>query len=243
MRRFLTANRSLTLLMMPKKRGRLRKTSCEEIKKQMRNRRTIFLTVIATALLALSLPSLAVAQGGYDPYYGRDRDYRRNRRDDNYGRHDVRYLRDSVRRLKDLSGRFEDHLDSALDRSRVDGTRREDNLNDVAREFHKAARDLEDRFDDRRDLNRSSGEAHRVLNIGERLDRVVQRIGDGRVRNDWMQIRQELNVIADAYGYRTNGYYGNDDYYRRDDRYRRNDTYRRNRNSRAVQDILRRIPF
>jgi hypothetical protein len=187
------------------------------------------MTVIATALLALCLPSLAVAQGRYDPYYGRNR---------NYGRYDVRYLRDSVRRLKDLSGRFEDHLDSALDRSRVDGTRHEDHLNDIAREFHNAASDLENRFDDRRDLNRSAGEAHRVLNLGGQLDRIVQRVGDGRVISDWMRIRQELNVIADAYGYRANGgYYGNDDYYRR------NDPYRRNRTSRTVQDILRRIPF
>ena len=99
----------------------------------MKNRRTILMTVIATALLAFCLPSLAVAQGRYDPY-GRNR---------GYGRYDVRYLRDSVRRLKDLSGRFEDHLDSALDRSRVDGTRREDHLNDIAREFHNAAKDLE----------------------------------------------------------------------------------------------------
>ena len=195
----------------------------------MKNRRTILMTVIATALLALCLPSLAVAQGRYDPYYGRNR---------NYGRYDVRYLRDSVRRLKDLSGRFEDHLDSALDRSRVDGTRHEDHLNDIAREFHNAASDLENRFDDRRDLNRSAGEAHRVLNLGGQLDRIVQRVGDGRVISDWMRIRQELNVIADAYGYRANGgYYGNDDYYRR------NDPYRRNRTSRTVQDILRRIPF
>jgi hypothetical protein len=208
--------------------------------KQMINRRTILLTVIATALLALSLPSMAAAQGNYDPYYRRNRD----RRDDNYGRYDTRYLRDSVRRLKDLSGRFEDNLDRALDRSRVDGTRREDQLNNVARDFHRAAKDLENRFDDRRDLNRSAGEAQRVLNLGSQLDRIVQRVGDGRVRSDWMQIRQELNVIADAYGYRTNGYYGDDDYYRRDDdRYRRNDPYRRNRTGQAVRDILRRIPF
>lgn len=199
----------------------------------MRNRRTILLTVIATALLALCLPSLAAAQGRYDPY-GRNRDYRRDRRDD-YGRYDTRYLRDSVRRLENLSGRFQDHLDRALDRSRADGTRREDRINDIARDFHRAARDLENRFDDRRDLNRSSGEAQRVLNLGEQLERVVYRVGDGRVRSDWMQIRQELNVIANAYGYRTGGYYGNDDY-RRDDRYRR-------RSSRGVQDILRRIPF
>ena len=205
--------------------------------KQMRNRRTIFLTVIATAFLALCLPSLAVAQGGYDPY-GRP-DYRRGR---DYGRYDQRYLRDSVHRLRDLSGRFESDLDRALDRSRVDGTRREDQLNDMARDFNRAARDLKDRFNER-DLYRSQGEAQRVLELGSRLDRVAQRFAyDGRLVSEWSQIRQELRVIADAYGYRDSGYYGNDDYYR-NDRYRRNDPYRRNRNAQRIGDILRRIPF
>ena len=195
----------------------------------MRNRRTIFLTVIATALLALSLPSLAAAQGSYDPYG-------RNRRDDRYGN---RYLRDSVRRLSDLSGRFQSDLDRALDRSRADGTRREDQLNNMAQDFHRAARDLRNNFDDGRNLNRSADEARRVLDIGSRLDRAAQRFAyDGRLVSNWMQIRRELNVIADAYGFRNGGYYGNDDDY-----YRRNDPYRRNRNAQRVGDILRRIPF
>ena len=201
----------------------------------MRNRRTIFLTVIATALLALSLPSLAAAQGGYDPY-GRNRDYRR---DDRYGRYDNRYLRDSVHRLRDLSGRFQNDLDRTLDRSRVDGTRREDQLNNLAQDFHRAARDLKDRFDNGRNLNRSANEAQRVLDIGSRLDRIAQRFSyDGRLVSEWMQIRRELNVIADAYGFRNGGYYGRDDDY-----YRRNDPYRRNRNAQRVGDILRRIPW
>jgi hypothetical protein len=201
----------------------------------MRNRRTILLTVIATALLALSLPSLAAAQGGYDPY-GRNRDYRR---DDRYGRYDNRYLRDSVHRLRDLSGRFQNDLDRTLDRSRVDGTRREDQLNNLAQDFHRAARDLKDRFDNGRNLNRSANEAQRVLAIGSRLDRIAQRFAyDGRLVSEWMQIRRELNVIADAYGFRNGGYYGGDDDY-----YRRNDPYRRNRNAQRVGDILRRIPW
>jgi hypothetical protein len=201
----------------------------------MRNRRTILLTVIATALLALSLPSLAAAQGGYDPY-GRNRDYRR---DDRYGRYDNRYLRDSVHRLRDLSGRFQNDLDRTLDRSRVDGTRREDQLNNLAQDFHRAARDLKDRFDNGRNLNRSADEAQRVLAIGSRLDRIAQRFAyDGRLVSEWMQIRRELNVIADAYGFRNGGYYGGDDDY-----YRRNDPYRRNRNAQRVGDILRRIPW
>ena len=195
----------------------------------MRNRRTILLTVIATALLALSLPSLAAAQGRYDPY-GRNRDY---------GRYDNRYLRDSVHRLRDLSGRFQNDLDRTLDRSRVDGTRREDQLNNLAQDFHRAARDLKDRFDNGRNLNRSANEAQRVLDIGSRLDRIAQRFSyDRRLVSEWMQIRRELNVIADAYGFRNGGYYGGDDDY-----YRRNDPYRRNRNAQRVGDILRRIPW
>lgn len=209
----------------------------------MRNRRTIFLTVIATAFLTLCLPTLAAAQGRYDPYgrpdYRRDRDYRR---DDDYGRYGNRYLRDSVHRLKELSDRFEDDLDRALDRSRIDGTHVEDNLNQIANDFHDATKDLKDRFDDRRDLNRSAREAHRVLDLGARMDRVAQRLfHDYRLRSQWMQIRQELRVIGDAYGYRMNGY--DDDYYRRNDPYRRDDPYRRrSRTSRTIQDILRRIP-
>ncbi|HEX8650158.1 MAG TPA: hypothetical protein VF708_04900 [Pyrinomonadaceae bacterium] len=207
----------------------------------MRNRRTILLTVIATALLALSLPSLAAAQGGYDPY-GRNRDYHRDRdyrRDDRYGRYDNRYLRDSIRRLRDLSGRFQRDIDRALDHSHEDGSRHEDRLNDIAQDFHRAARELDNRFDDRRDLYRSADEAQRVLHLGERVGRAVQHhFYDGRLRSDWMQIRRELNVIADAYGYRNGGYYGGDDDY-----YRRNDPYRRNRNAQRVGDILRRIPW
>ena len=201
----------------------------------MINRRTLS-TVIAAALIAFCLPILAAAQQGTwgRPDYQRDRDYRRNRDNRSYGRYDRQTVRNSVNRLRDLSNRLRNDVDRALDHSRVDGTRREDRINDMARDFQRAASDLKDRFNDGRDINRSQNEARRVLDLASRMDRVINRgrVYDNRVASDWAQIRQELNVIANVYGY--NGNYGNDGYYGRD----RDD---RNRNNN--DGWWRRLPF
>jgi hypothetical protein len=197
----------------------------------MNNRRTI-LTVIATALIALCLPVLASAQGSYDPY-GRNRDnrdYRRDGdygRDNGYGRYDSRSLRDAARRVNDRSKDFQRHLDDALDHSRYDGSRREDRINETAREFHNAADDFKDRIGNGRDLNRAEGEARRLLQLGQQIDRFASRNQlDSRSSNDWSQIRQDLRLIADAYGYSFNG---NDGYNRDNGGYRRNDDRNRRR--------------
>ncbi len=189
----------------------------------MTNRRKLTLSIFAFAVLALCLPALASAQGVYDPW-GRNRN-------DNYGRYDERYLRDSIHRLDRLSKDFERDLDRALDHSRVDGTRREDEMNNRAHDFRRAVGDLKSRFGNGRDLNRSRNEAQRVLNLAQQLDRLggTRRI-DNRVASGWSQIRRELSIISDGYGL---GRYGYDD-----DDYRRNDRNNRNRNN----DWWRRIP-
>ena len=180
----------------------------------MTTRRTLSFSVLAAALLALCLPAVADAQW---PDYGRSRDGNNGR----YGRYDERYLRDSIHRLDRLAKNFERDLDRALDRSRRDGTRREDQVNAEAREFRNAVGNLKSRFGNGRDLNRSRNEAQRVLQEAQRLGRIA-RI-DNRTSAQWSQIDQELRVIANAYG--SNGY--DDDYYRngrRDDDNRRRNT-------------------
>jgi hypothetical protein len=195
------------------------------------NRRTLKLSIFAAAVLALCLPALAAAQGTYDPW-GRNRN-------GNYGRYDERYLKDSIQRLDRLAKEFERDLDRALDRSRTNGTRREDNVNGQARQFRNAVSDLKSRFGNGRDLNRSRNEAQRVLQEARQLDRIANtRRVDNEVVSDWAQIRQELRIISDAYGLGNYGYndvYGNG---RRDDDYRRNDRNRTNNN-----DWWRRIPL
>ena len=161
------------------------------------SRRKLFLTVAAAALMAIFLPLIASAQG-YDPW-------NRDRRDYN-NRYDNRALRDAARRLEDRSGDFQRHLDSALDRSRYDGTRREDRINEIARDFRFAASSLRRSVNDARNLNHSSDEARRVLQIGARIDQFVgrQRL-DYRAESDWMQIRQDLRLIANIYNLNFNG--------------------------------------
>ena len=189
----------------------------------MTNRRTLRFSIFAAAILALSLPVLAVAQGGYGyPDYGRNRN-------GNYGRYDDRFLRDSIHRLDRLAKDFERDLDRALDRSRVDGTRREDQINIRADRFRRAVGNLKSAFGNGRDFNRSRDEAQRVLQEAQQFDRIGRsRVFDGRVASEWAQIQQELRVISNAYGLGYGGY-GNTGYPGRNDRNRnRNNDWWRN---------------
>jgi hypothetical protein len=221
----------------------------------MTNRRTLSLSILAAAILALCLPIMAAAQGTYDPWgrnrdYERDRDYRRDRDDDyyrrdrnrdygRYGRYDERYLRDSISRLDRLAKDFERELDRDLDRSRENGSRHEDRVNNEARDFRNAVSNLKSRFNSR-DLNRSNNEAQRVLQEANRTERATRHHFDNyRLASLWSEIRQELNVIADAYGQYG---YNDDDYYRNG---RRNDDYGRNYPTRRTNnnDWWRRLPL
>ncbi len=229
----------------------------------MTNRRKIFPTIIAVALVALFLPVMASAQGNNDNW-GRDRDYRRDRNNDdhwygnddyNNGRSGRQGLRASIRRLDNLSRNLERNMDRFLDRSHEDGTRHEDHANAEVQEFRRAANNLRDKFDDGRNLNRSANEARRVLEIAQHLSPELNRHSreDSRIASDWSQIRQELRVIANAYnnrgyygnndGYgRNDGYYGNDDYRRREEQRRREEEQRRRQNRSRIGDIFRNFP-
>ena len=192
------------------------------------NRNTLKFSIVAVAVLLLGLPAAASAQGGRYPQdrYPDDRDY---------GRYDDRGLRDSVHRLDRLSKDFERDMDRALDRSRVNGSRQEDRINDQVHQFRNAVGDLKSRVGNGRDLNRSSNEARRVLQEGQQLDRVARpRWYDSRLSSEWSQIQQELRYISNVYGF---GYGGNG----RDDDWRRND--RNDRNNNRNNDWWRRIPI
>ena len=197
--------------------------------KQMTNRHTLKFLMFAAGVLALCLPVIATAQWG---------GYPNNRYPDNrypsqggYGRYDERYLRDSVHRLDRLAKDFEKNMDRALDRSRVNGTQREDQINQLVHDFRDAAGDLKSRVGNGRDLNRSVGEAQRVLSLADQVERAGTRRLDSRTGSEWSQIQNELQIISDVYGLNYRGRYGNDDYNRG-----------RNRNSNN-NDWWRRIPL
>jgi hypothetical protein len=194
----------------------------------MTNRHTLKFSIFAAAILALALPAAASAQWGRYPQDNRG----------GYGRYDDRGLRDSVQRLDRLSKDFERDMDRALDHSRANGSRREDQINNQIHQFRDAVGDLKSRVGNGRDLNRSENEARRVLQEADQIDRVARRGFDGRTNSQWSQIQQELRYISNVYGFGYGGGYGRD----RDDDWRRDRNDRNDRNNRN-NDWWRRIPF
>jgi hypothetical protein len=165
--------------------------------------RKIIPTVILAAFIVLSLPAMAAAQSSNQWWQGRDYGRDQGRRNDDYNRYGRERLRNSARRISDLSRQFERGVDRSLDRSRLDGTLREDRINDRARDFRYAADDLRNRLGDARNLYSSTSAARNLLQLGARIDRMISRFRlDSRTLSDWVQIRQELRVISDAYGFR-----------------------------------------
>jgi hypothetical protein len=204
----------------------------------MFKRTTWRFSILSAAFLALCLPAIAVAQWGrYPDNRYPDNRYPDNRYPDN-GRYDDRYVRDSAHRLDRLAKDFERDMDRSLDRSRMNGSRREDAINDLVHDFRRAAGDFKSRVGNGRDLNRSYNEARRVVQLGDAVERQARpRWFDSRLASEWSQIRRELQTIENIYGIR-GGRGRNDDIYRD----RRNDDIYRDRN-RSNNDWLRRLPF
>src|SRR5689334_23285522 len=165
---------------------------------------------LLVALLALVVAEVPSARYRYNEWGPPD--YRRDR--------DNRYVRDSIQRLDRLAKDFEREIDRDLDHDRrVNGSRREDQINREAHDFRNAVGDLKSAFGNGRDLSRSADQAQRVLQQANVTERAGRRQFDNyRVASLWSQMRNELNTISDAYGYR-GSIYGD----RRDDVYRRGD--------------------
>ena len=196
------------------------------------NRIKSLMAVSAFSLLILGLPAIASGQwnGGNNGrnnggYYG------------NGGN-----IRSSVRNLKNRSESFEKAVDRFDDRrdDRNNGRNRRggwnngdnyrDNLENLASQFKNAADDLEDAYGNGRNLNNSADEARRVLDIASQIDRVIYNSRGGRnVQGQWNSMRQDLNVIANVYGYNRNN--------------RSNRNNRNNRNGNWRNNIPFPLPF
>lgn len=153
------------------------------------------ITVGAFSLLMLGIPAIASAQyGQYDPY-GRNAGY------GGYGD-----MRSVVRDLKAKTKQFERQLDRDLDRSRLDGTRREDQIMDLAEDFKKAV----NRLSNNGNYNRRDNNVDRALQLGSQLERSIGRGNlSPNARSLWSGIRQDLQILGNGYGYNTRTNRGN----------------------------------
>ena len=99
--------------------------------------------------------------------------------------------------IEQQSGKFRSSLDSALDKSSLNSTDREDDINAFVKEFDQEVRRLHDRFDDHKSV---AADVQAVLDRAARIDSFMRRRGlTERAQNDWSALRANLDQLAEAY--------------------------------------------
>ena len=102
-----------------------------------------------------------------------------------------------IRRVENGADRFRADMGNALDRSRYDGTRAEDNINQFMRDFENATDTLRSRFNSR---NSVAGDVENVLRQATYIDDFMTRNTlSARAENDWTTLKGDLNQLASAY--------------------------------------------
>ena len=106
-------------------------------------------------------------------------------------------VRDIIRDLEADTDRFRSSLDSALDNSRLNGTRAEDEINEHVRRFEEATDRLRDRAESQQ---HAPNLAREVLSRGRSINTFMSRnrLG-GQAQADWSRVRNDLNRLANSY--------------------------------------------
>jgi len=136
------------------------------------------LTIIHVLILVVSFAVVAQAQ---------DAPYRLN----------DKQVKKLMAQLKKDTGRFRKSFDSSLDRSRLNGSNREDDINRFLKNYEDATERLYSRFKD----NKSVGaDVEAVLEGAAEIDRfMTRRLANERAERDWDAVRQDLRRLAEAY--------------------------------------------
>lgn len=106
-------------------------------------------------------------------------------------------MKELLKRIETGADRFRKSLDSALDSSRIDGTKREDNINSFIKDFEQATSRLKDRYDDDQT---ASSTVEEVLRRATFIDDFTRRHSlTPEAQIDWQRLRRDLSDLATAY--------------------------------------------
>jgi hypothetical protein len=111
-----------------------------------------------------------------------------------------------LRRIEQQSDRFRSSLDSALDKSRFNGTRREDDINSFIKDFYEQTKRLRHQFDSHKS---AAPDVQAVLERAVRIDEFMSRNRlSGKAQDDWSTLKTYLDELASAYNvsWRWEGY-------------------------------------
>lgn len=105
-----------------------------------------------------------------------------------------------IQRVEDRIDNFIGNYDRSLDKSKLDGTSREDWLNKRAKDLEAATDELSREFERRDAWAENKDEVRKCLNIATDINRNMKnyRYGSATEAN-WARVRYELNTLADIY--------------------------------------------
>ncbi len=107
-------------------------------------------------------------------------------------------LKDLVTRIETHSSAFHASVERAIDRSPVNGSPAEDQIDRSVKEFEQATDRLRDRVNDRRS---DTADAEDVLRRASFIDTFMMRNAlEARAQSDWQALRLDMNDLARAYG-------------------------------------------
>lgn len=103
-----------------------------------------------------------------------------------------------IHRIEQQSDSFRSGLDAALDKSRLDGSNREDDINLFVKEFDKQTKTLHDKFDDHKS---TAPDVQSLLERAVRIDSFMRRNRlSSRAQDDWSTLKVTLDELAAVYG-------------------------------------------
>lgn len=134
-------------------------------------------------VLALMLTAPGLAQGRY--------------RGRVYSKADVDRI---IKRVEDRSDAFQKMVDRNLDRSRLNGSKREDNINDQVKDLEKALDDLRREFDRKDSFRETRREVEQVMSEADEVNALMKRLRfDASVEREWQLVKADLNKLAGVY--------------------------------------------
>jgi len=102
-----------------------------------------------------------------------------------------------LKRVEQQSDHFKSSLNSALDKSRLNGSHREDDINSFVKDFYQETKRLRDRFDSHK---ATAPDVSAVLERAARIDEFMLRNPlSSRAQDDWSTLKSNLDELSAAY--------------------------------------------
>jgi hypothetical protein len=138
--------------------------------------------LIALCFVVIALPITAISQGRYVQVYSKG---------------DVS---NTIRRLEDSSNQFKVDFDRFLDQSNLNGTKDEDRINRIVRDYENSLDRLRGNFDSQREWWNARGDVRNVMSNARNVNQMMVNLPFGRrLERRWRTMRSDLNRLAETY--------------------------------------------